>query len=246
MAGPRSRFHKLLSEYLAGQLRATIAAVHAMRKEESPLAERILAQIGAGNAVLLQSEAQDILEEVMRDGSAVAFEHVGFNATPSIVNQVNALALEYAQERSAEMVGMKWIDGELVENPNAQWAIDDATREGIRADVEAAIETGASNDRLAATLSDNYAFSDDRAEMIARTETAFADVQGNLDAYKQAGIEAKEWKASQDACDECENLEGVIVPIDEDFPDDGGDGPPLHPNCRCDVLPVVQLEAQAE
>ena len=94
---------------------------------------------------------------------------------------------------------------------------------------------------IATLLADNYGFSDERAETIARTETAKADVTGNLEGYAASGVvEGKEWTISQDEyCDECQGLDGVAVPLDQEFPDDGGWGPPLHPNCRCDVLPVL-------
>ena len=110
----------------------------------------------------------------------------------------------------------------------------------LRADVADAIEEGLSNDDLADQLAENYAFSDDRAETIARTETAFADVAGNLEAYKASGqVDGKRWLAAPDCCDDCQELDGEVVGLDEEFPNDGGDGPPAHPNCRCDLLPVL-------
>jgi SPP1 gp7 family putative phage head morphogenesis protein len=76
--------------------------------------------------------------------------------------------------------------------------------------------------------------------MIARTETAKADVEGNIEAYKQSGVvSGKQWITGAGCCDLCDELDGTIVEIDEDFPNEGGSGPPLHPNCRCDVLPVL-------
>jgi DNA topoisomerase-1 len=80
---------------------------------------------------------------------------------------------------------------------------------------------------------------DDRAEVIARTETMAAANEGQQELWDQAiekglltGAEMKEWIYTPDgnACDDCEELDGQTVPVDEEFPD--GD-PPLHPNCRC-------------
>jgi hypothetical protein len=69
---------------------------------------------------------------------------------------------------------------------------------------------GWSNDQLADALLGDDAFSGARAEMIARTETAMADVQGNLIGWKESGVvEGKEWKVAQDGeCDECAALDG--------------------------------------
>lgn len=190
-------------------------------------------------------EAQDLLEEITAAGGADALAQIGFNSDESITNQLNDYALDYAKDRSAEMVGKKYVDGELVDNPNAEWVIPETTREMLRADVSTAIESGASNDDLADQLAENYAFSDERAQTIARTETAKADVAGNLNAYKESGqVESKRWLTAPDCCDLCQDLDDVTVGLDEDFPDDGGDGPPLHPNCRCDVLPVLSDDTE--
>lgn len=192
-------------------------------------------------------DAQDLLEEITQAGGAVALEQIGFAADESITNQLNEYALDYAQERSAEMVGKRWVDGELVDNPDAEWVISETTRDMLRDDIAQAIEDGTSNEDLADLISENYAFSDERAETVARTETAFADVAGNLNAYQESGqVASKRWLTAPDCCDLCDELDGEVVDLDEDFPNDGGDGPPLHPNCRCDVLPVLTEEGADE
>ena len=78
-------------------------------------------------------------------------------------------------------------DGDLVVNPDAEYAIADSTRDMLRGTISDALESGASNTNLAAAITDAYGFSDKRAELIARTETAFADVAGNLDAWQDSG-----------------------------------------------------------
>jgi SPP1 gp7 family putative phage head morphogenesis protein len=133
------------------------------------------------------------------------------------------------------MVGKKWVDGELVDNPDSQWVISDATREMLRKDITAAMSDGASNDQLARVISDAYAFSRDRADLIARTETANADVKGSVAGWSESGVvESAEFSASPDCCDECQAEDGKIVPIDDpeaiDLP---------HPGCRCAWLPVL-------
>lgn len=214
--------------------------MRAVRKDDKQIVDQILEAIKFGELALLMGYAKHLLAEIVADGAAEALDQIGFVADESIVRQLNEHALEYAQTRSAEMVGKKWIDGELVDNPNAEWQIAESTREMLRADVAAAIEAGSSNADLANQIERNYAFSDARSELIARTETAFADVAGNLKAYKLSGqVESKRWLTAPDCCELCEALDGVVVALDDDFPNDGGDGPPLHPNCRCDVLPVL-------
>jgi SPP1 gp7 family putative phage head morphogenesis protein len=148
-----------------------------------------------------------------------------------LLDQVNLEGVAWAQEHAAELVGMRRLpDGMLIENPNGKWAIDETTREQLRDLVNAGYEEGISNDELADRISDSLAFSDSRAEMIARTETAFADVKGSQIGWKASGVvESKEWLISpSDTCDDCFEMAGKIVPLGDEFP--GGD-PPLHPNC---------------
>lgn len=214
--------------------------------ERQKVLDEVLAAIQAGDVAALVADMQDLLAEVARDGGAEALVQVGIASDASIVELVNQRAVDYAKDRAAEMVGMQWRGGELVPNPNAEWRIDEATRELLRADVTDAMDSGLSNSALADLLEQSYAFSPERAETIARTETAYADVQGNLAGYTAAGVEGKQWVVGDGCCDECEALDGVVVAIDEDFPNDGGDGPPLHPNCRCDVIPVLSLDDSTE
>jgi hypothetical protein len=54
-------------------------------------------------------------------------------------------------------------------------------------------------------------------------------------------VASKQWITGAGCCDECDELNGDTVALDEDFSTADGavDGPPLHPNCRCDVLPIT-------
>lgn len=179
-------------------------------------------------------KTKEILEQVMQDGVVAAALQIGLDDA-DIVNLVNEKAVAYAAQRSAELVGKRVLDdGTIVDNPNASWRIDESTRDYLRADVEQAMQEGWSAQRLASEIKDNYAFSDARSLMIARTEIAKADVQGNLQIYKDSGlVEGKQslLGSEHDIDDECDDnaAEGVI-PLDEAF-SSGDDGPPYHPGC---------------
>lgn len=207
--------------------------------------EEILADLDFSEWDSLAEGVENHLVIVAKDGAREGLLQVNTPAEGDALDQANEQAITYAQDRAAEMVGKKWVEGELVDNPDAQWVITDATREFLRSDVEAALADGWSNDKLADALAENYAFSDTRAEVIARTETAKADVQGNLAAYKASGVvKRKQWLAAPDCCDICQELDNETVDLDADFPNGGGDGAPLHPQCRCDTLPVIEDNPQ--
>ncbi len=181
----------------------------------------------------LSPKAKGIIERLARDGGAAALEQIGVNAdraeAAAMLNQVNERALEWADQHSAD----------LVTN------IGETTRESLRADIREAIEQGLSTDDIADALSEAYSFSDARAEMIARTETAFADVKGNVLGYEASGqVEALEWLVSSEGgCPICEANLNAVVSLGGTFPS-GDQMPPAHPHCICDVVPVLKEEAQ--
>lgn len=134
-----------------------------------------------------------------------------------------------------------------VTDPNAvQWARDHAAElaDGLSAtseqDIQDAVASALAGDGLDAAYDDILAAVGDeaRANMIARTEIMDAANEGLAQGWDQAqeagllGSDAKKvWIATSGCCDECDEVDGEEVPLDEDF--SVGDDPPLHPNCRC-------------
>lgn len=159
-------------------------------------------------------------------------------------HQVHEDALDYAHFRSAEMVGMKYNDdGELVDNPDAKWAITDETREGIRSAIESVVSGDLPITTLPDTLRESYGFSDARASAIARTEFNKANGEGALAGYRANGIKLKVWLTSGDAnvSDDCAaNEDQGPIPIEEEF-QSGDLTDPAHPNCRCSVSAHIDL-----
>lgn len=99
-----------------------------------------------------------------------------------------------------------------------------------------------------------------RANMIARTETARVANFATTEAYRQSGVvKGKEWLTAFDerTCEWCVPMNGKIVSLERDFFKEGdtfigNEGeileldyenvgfPPLHPNCRCTLIPVLE------
>ncbi len=117
--------------------------------------------------------------------------------------------------------------------------ISGTTEQRIKDAIAAALE----GDGLDAAYEDILAAvgDSDRADLIARNEVMTAANEGQREAWGQAVDEGLlppdatvEWIATSDACPDCEALDGTTRPIDGEYDDpDAGDGPPLHPNCRC-------------
>lgn len=91
-----------------------------------------------------------------------------------------------------------------------------------------------------------------RAETIARTETAKAQGQAGLETYRRNGVEKRQWVSMGDdkVRDDHAAADGQMVGMDEPFvvggeevmyPGDGGGDQAI--NCRCDVVPVIDETA---
>lgn len=107
------------------------------------------------------------------------------------------------------------------------------------------IDSGLSADRIERDM-DRYVAKAirERSRTIARTEVMQALNEGARETYRQAQREGlltdaavKEWLTTDDekACPICEPLDGVQVPLGDDFETENGPlpGPPAHPRCRC-------------
>lgn len=163
-----------------------------------------------------------------------------------ILDQASADAEAWAEDRAAELVGVKLVNGNLVDNPNAELAITASTRQALRDLVGQALTEGWSPGRLSQEIEESSVFSEARADMIARTELQAAHQNGNLIGWRDSGVvEKKRWilADSHPQDDECnDNAEQGEIDIDDVF-SSGDDAPPAHPNCLCDLVAVTTEEA---
>lgn len=92
-----------------------------------------------------------------------------------------------------------------------------------------------------------------RGKRFARTEMNGVVNGGGMEAYKQAGIEGKEWLTNIDSETREQHIyaDGEVVKIGEPFiktgdplmyPGDPGGAPENVINCRCSLLPVANIE----
>ena len=132
--------------------------------------------------------------------------------------------------------------------------------ERVAGAVATGVEQGLSIPQIADAIAEQ-GFSDERATMIARTESAYAYSEGRIEAWKETGVvQGKQWLLSPDACEFCEAAAAQFsenaIGLDDDFyaqgtvltGTDGGrmtlsyrsvNAPPLHPNCRCDTTAAL-------
>ena len=96
---------------------------------------------------------------------------------------------------------------------------------------------GYSASKASKILQEEFGVSRSNANRLARTELAHIETVAAQDRYKEYGITKWQVLVSEDekTCPRCASMEGAIFPIDSTPP------VPFHPNCRCCMIPVVDI-----
>lgn len=186
----------------------------------------------------LVQEIKEDIEEVVQNGALDGLGQLSIS-DEDLFSAANTMAADYAHERAAELVGMKYTaDGNLVTNPDAQWAISETTREDLRDLIESAFEQETPITQLSADIRDSQMFSEYRAQMIAATEVQRAQILGTVEIWKESGlVETVIWQVSAlGPCSECAENQDEEVKLGSAFPS-GDQYPPVHPFCRCVLRP---------
>jgi HK97 family phage portal protein len=143
------------------------------------------------------------------------------------IERVQLLASEWAQVHGAELL-----------TDSGSLSLIPGTRERVRVLVANAIERGSSLRTLQADLRSDFVFSRARANRVARTETAFALGNGQLQSALELGQDEKQWVTQGDSlvsplCS-ANGSQGWLK-VFAAF-QSGHDIIPGHVNCRCTVI----------
>lgn len=80
---------------------------------------------------------------------------------------------------------------------------------------------------------------DFRSERIMRTEISYSFNKSAVEDFKASGfVEEMRWILGDEACPECKQNGDEVVEVGGVFPS-GDSEPPVHPNCECDLIPVI-------
>ena len=146
-------------------------------------------------------------------------------------------------------------------------SVSDSLAERVSNIIRIGIEETATGTDVIGLL-EEAGFDENRAQTIARTESARAYTDGQNAAWEASGVvKGKTWLVSPFACEFCEaaakqfgeksvgvtdafyergatitGASGATMALDFD----DTSGPPLHPNCRCSLLPVIDYEGPEE
>lgn len=184
---------------------------------------------------------------------------------PVLVNlgeDQGALALLFAGDKEREF-RMTAAYQSLLRSSTKRMAsrFNDETIERLNVTLAEGIQAGETLSKLKDRVDSVYSYTESyRSLRVARTETLKASNNATEDAYQQTGyVIGKEWYVNPDACPICEAFQGKTINLGEAFVKQGEsysytdangdeqtvsntyddvDNPPLHPNCRCTIIPT--------
>jgi SPP1 gp7 family putative phage head morphogenesis protein len=205
--------------------------------------EALLDEVYAVSGTIRKKIGEDVSTIAAAAGEASFKEHSDSLSLGGMLTPFNAVA-----------VGAEQIKALLVKTPiggrNLQgWidkTFDDATRAGIKAEVAQGMILGEGYPALVKRLSTGFDIARREAITIARTYVQNVNVSAQEAGYKANKniVKAVEWssvlepgyaKTGRGTCLRCAALDGRKWKIDEEHPQI-----PLHPRCRCVLLPVTK------
>lgn len=138
------------------------------------------------------------------------------------------------EDTAEQMINQVWCaDGKTWSS--RVWANVDKLQEMLNEQLVHCVITGMQPAELKKALIEKFNVSFRSADMIVRTELAHIQTQAARNKYLDYGISEVEVFADKDErrCELCGKLHGKRYPIYAQMP------VPVHPNCRCAIIPVV-------
>ena len=199
----------------------------------------------------LKDAAKPHIEQVMKLGGDRGISSIEAALRRADRDVAEAIGFDFANDEV-----QRWVNRSTTRLANS---VGGTTVRRVESILGRGLEQGKTIDEIADDI-EAKGFDPARAQTIARTESARAYVEGQVQAWKQTDmVTGKKWLVAPEACPFCEavgredqtkgmndafyKVGDVITASDGsrfvvDF--DNVTGPPLHPNCRCDIIPVLE------
>lgn len=163
---------------------------------------------------------------------------------------LSSLGFEVAEKKELDIVAKSMWDNRESWSKKV-WCADGLTAEErvgknmatlqrtLEKGLQDCVARGTSKDELVKTLIKRFDVSYSQADRLARTELTYIQNQATKDSYIKAGVRQYEYFAELDArtSEQCAEMNGQRFDVVSAVV--GVNYPPLHPNCRCTVLAVL-------
>lgn len=153
------------------------------------------------------------------------------------------------------LIGLEFIDmtplvRKKIKEQAAKFAedVNETTAKKIKNQLQLGLDEGESIPELSERIKEVFAeATTSRAENISRTEVSKAVGDSSIEAWDQSGIvDKKQWITAKDerVCEICAPLDGEVIELHGKFKGDelfgAVESEPLHCQCRCDTVPIVE------
>jgi SPP1 gp7 family putative phage head morphogenesis protein len=203
----------------------------------------------------LEAIKQQVYWEVRKiSPREVGYQTQGYRKIVEDSYEITTMDIREGMGRTA---GFATIDGNIVDEIlSTEWAgrtyIDSTGRNvellgsEIRDIVGGGLLSGTSSQKMARQVTERVDIGVYRSMRLIRTETNYFQNQGELQSYKDEGIEFYKYEAVLDnrTSDICEHLNGHNFKVEDATV--GENYPPMHPNCRSTTLVLFRNEALEE
>ena len=160
-----------------------------------------------------------------------------YKANGNLVSKQFNLPFDPTTETVQNAVHKIWCNDKLTWSDRV-WKNSNNLLNRINATVVDAVARGVNPDKLTENLMLDFGVSFHNASRIVRTELTYVMNQSTADAAKDAGCEKYQILEEQaGACDVCSELNGQTFYFKDMKV--GVNCPPMHPNCRGTILPIV-------
>lgn len=236
------------TRYVRGQIKSRSTVYKQIfLAHKSEVIKGVKAGLKTFSKTLKKDKANAVVDSVFRaleSGWVDEFESANIDTYKTVLSEAGVQSL-----REVKVNGAFDVDNPRARDWMKDHSLDGAKsvvgtiKEAIRAKLAAGITAGLSVDDIAASITAFFEGSNWRALRVARTEVIASYAEGSMEGYRQSGVvKAKVWAIIDDdrVDDECvANAEQGAIPLDAVFAS-GVYAPPVHPNCRCSVQPVVE------
>lgn len=146
------------------------------------------------------------------------------------------LSTEINEQQAIKAINSVWV------NDGLNWSDRIWTNQKVLADklqkgLVQCISAGYTSDMFKSEIMKIFNVSYSSADRIARTELSYIYNKSTIDKYRECGVKKYKFLATADEreCSKCQELNGKIFELDNLIL-------PVHPNCRCTVLAVLEKE----
>ena len=183
----------------------------------------------------LKHELQKLNDKQVRAMSK-AFNEQFFDIYYSIAIQGKEAFTTINKEGAWHLINSIWCaDG--LDFSQRIWNNTELLIETLNEELVACVITGKKTSELKKVLQERFNVSYSSADRIARTEMSHIQNAAAKQRYEDYGIQQMQVWADKDErrCDVCGKLHKKKYPIGAQIP------VPVHPNCRCSIIPVVDI-----